>query len=95
MYELLLAAILGIVEGVTEFLPVSSTAHLRIAQSFLGLSLEDEFWKLFAVFIQLGAILAVMVFYRARLKDFTTDALKLRAAPGRNHFIAEFTQDPR
>jgi undecaprenyl-diphosphatase len=81
MHELLLSAILGIVEGVTEFLPVSSTAHLRIAQKFLGLSLEDEFWKLFAVFIQLGAILAVMVFYRGRLKAFTADAMKNLGSP--------------
>lgn len=76
MNDFLLAAILGVVEGVTEFLPVSSTAHLRIAQHYLGVSLSDEYWKLFAVFIQLGAILAVVVLYRFRLLQFLKDGLK-------------------
>lgn len=75
MNDFLLAAILGVVEGVTEFLPVSSTAHLRIAQHYLGISLEDEYWKLFAVFIQLGAILSVIVLYRTRLLGFFRDCL--------------------
>jgi undecaprenyl-diphosphatase len=75
MSEYVLAAILGVVEGITEFLPISSTAHLRIAQHFLGISLDDEFWKLFAIFIQLGAILAVAVLLRARLSSFFRDAL--------------------
>jgi undecaprenyl-diphosphatase len=79
MNDYLLAVILGIVEGITEFLPISSTAHLRIAQHYLGVSLEDEYWKLFAVFIQLGAILAVMVLYRARLKGFGREAVGLSA----------------
>ncbi len=70
MNDFLLALILGVVEGVTEFLPVSSTAHIRLVQHYLGVSLSDEFWKLFAVFIQLGAILAVMVLYRQRLRAF-------------------------
>lgn len=77
MNDLLLAVILGVVEGITEFLPVSSTAHLRIAQHFLGISLEDEYWKLFAVFIQLGAILAVMVLYRGRLRQFLLEATRI------------------
>lgn len=76
MNDFLLAVILGVVEGITEFLPVSSTAHLRIAQHYLGVSLEDEYWKLFAVFIQLGAILAVMVLYRTRLLNFLKDGLR-------------------
>ncbi|MCO5143874.1 MAG: undecaprenyl-diphosphate phosphatase [Oligoflexia bacterium] len=74
MNSILLAVILGIVEGVTEFLPVSSTAHLRITQYYLGISLEDEFWKLFAIFIQLGAILAVVAIYREKLKTFLKEA---------------------
>jgi len=74
MNEYLLAVILGVVEGVTEFLPVSSTAHLRIVQAYLGVPLEDEYWKFFAVFIQLGAILAVMVLFRGRLASFAKDA---------------------
>ena len=53
---------LGIVEGVTEFLPISSTAHLDITRTLLGLSATD-FMKSFEIIIQLGAILAVVVLY--------------------------------
>ena len=60
------AVILGIVEGVTEFLPVSSTGHLLLVERFLGLD-ESGFWKSFAVLIQLGAILAILALYFARL----------------------------
>lgn len=75
MNDYLLAVILGIVEGVTEFLPVSSTAHLRFAQHYLGISLESEFWKMFAIVIQLGAILSVIVLYRERLQRFTGETI--------------------
>jgi undecaprenyl-diphosphatase len=57
--------ILGIVEGLTEFIPVSSTGHLLLTKSLLGL--PDGFWDTFAVLIQLGAILAVVAIYFARL----------------------------
>lgn len=70
MNDILLSIILGVVEGITEFLPVSSTAHLRISQALLGVSLQDEFWKLFAIFIQLGAILSVVLLYRKKLLGF-------------------------
>ena len=60
------AVILGIVEGVTEFIPVSSTGHLLLAERFFNLG-EGNFWKSFAVLIQLGAILAILVIYFARL----------------------------
>lgn len=76
MNDYLIAILLGVVEGITEFLPVSSTAHLRITQHFLGLSLEDEYWKLFAIFIQLGAIFSVMVFYRIRLAGLLRSFLR-------------------
>ncbi len=76
MNEYLWAIVLGIVEGITEFLPVSSTAHLRIAQALLGISLDDEYWKLFAIFIQLGAILSVVVLFRVRLGNFAREALR-------------------
>lgn len=70
MTDLLLAVWFGIVEGLTEFLPVSSTAHLRVAQYFAGISADDPFWKMFAVVIQIGAILAVVVYFWGRLIKF-------------------------
>ncbi len=60
--HLLFAAILGIVEGVTEFLPISSTAHLILTTKLLGLP-QNEYWTFFEVFIQAGAILAVITSY--------------------------------
>ena len=60
------AVILGIVEGVTEFLPVSSTGHLLLAERFFNLG-EGSFWNSFTVLIQLGAILAILVIYFAKL----------------------------
>lgn len=83
MNDYLMATVLGVVEGITEFLPISSTAHLRIAQHFLGLSLEDEYWKLFAIFIQLGAILSVVAYYRARLIDLSKPFLADLFSPGK------------
>ena len=66
MSDAVRAVILGIVEGVTEFLPVSSTGHLLLAERFFNLG-EDNFWKSFAILIQLGAILAIVVIYFAKL----------------------------
>ncbi|MGA7806522.1 undecaprenyl-diphosphate phosphatase [Bradyrhizobium sp.] len=64
--DTLRAVILGVVEGVTEFLPVSSTGHLLLVGRFFDLG-EDDFWKSFDVLIQLGAILAIVVIYFAKL----------------------------
>ncbi len=64
--DLLKAVVLGVVEGVTEFLPVSSTGHLLLVERFMDLDREN-FWKTFAVMIQLGAILAILVIYFGRL----------------------------
>jgi undecaprenyl-diphosphatase len=64
------ALILAIIEGLTEFLPVSSTGHMVIARSFMGIG-KDEFVKLFEVAIQLGAILAVVVLYWKKFFDFS------------------------
>jgi undecaprenyl-diphosphatase len=66
MSDAIRAVILGIIEGVTEFLPVSSTGHLLLAERFFNLG-EDDFWKSFAILIQLGAILAIVVLYFAKL----------------------------
>ena len=63
------AIIIAVVEGITEFLPISSTGHMIIASSFLGIS-EDNFTKLFEVAIQLGAIMAVVVLYYKKFFDF-------------------------
>jgi undecaprenyl-diphosphatase len=62
-----LAVVLGIVEGLTEFLPVSSTAHLRIVEALLGLDLGDPYWKTFSIVIQLGAVLCLPIYFRERI----------------------------
>ncbi|RME16146.1 MAG: undecaprenyl-diphosphate phosphatase [Bacteroidetes bacterium] len=65
------ALILGIIEGITEFLPISSTGHLIIGSAVLGLN-PDDFLKLFTVAIQLGAILSVIVLYFKKFFDFSS-----------------------
>ena len=70
MNDYLLSLLLGIIEGLTEFLPVSSTAHLRIAERLLHLSLSDGYWKMYSIVIQLGAILCLPVYFRARIAKF-------------------------
>jgi undecaprenyl-diphosphatase len=70
MYDYLLSVFLGIVEGLTEFLPVSSTAHLRICEALLHIDLQDPFWKMYTIVIQLGAILALPVYFWGRIVRF-------------------------
>lgn len=70
MNDYLLSLILGIIEGLTEFLPVSSTAHLRISEALLHLNLQDGYWKMYSIVIQLGAILCLPVYFRARIAKF-------------------------
>ena len=70
MHEYFLSIFLGIVEGLTEFLPVSSTAHLRICEALLHIDLHDGFWKMYTIVIQLGAILALPVYFRERIVKF-------------------------
>jgi len=70
MNEYFLSIFLGIVEGLTEFLPVSSTAHLRICEALLHINLQDGFWKMYTIVIQLGAILALPVYFRERILAF-------------------------
>ncbi len=70
MNDFLLSVILGVIEGLTEFVPVSSTAHLRIAESLLGVDLQSGFWKMYSIVIQLGAILALTAFFWRRILNF-------------------------
>src|SRR5262245_43167158 len=70
MFDYLLSVFLGIVEGLTEFLPVSSTAHLRICEALLHIDLHDGFWKMYTIVIQLGAILALPVYFWRRILQF-------------------------
>jgi len=68
--DYLLSVILGVVEGLTEFLPVSSTAHLRIAEALLHLDLGNAYWKMYTIVIQLGAILTLPIYFRERIAKF-------------------------
>jgi undecaprenyl-diphosphatase len=68
--DYVLSVLLGIVEGLTEFLPVSSTAHLRIAEALLRVDLSSGYWKMYTIVIQLGAILVLPVYFRARIMKF-------------------------
>ena len=70
MNDYLLSLLLGIVEGLTEFLPVSSTAHLRISEALLHVSLTSGYWKMYSIVIQLGAILCLPVYFRHRIAKF-------------------------
>lgn len=70
MNDYLLSLLLGIVEGLTEFLPVSSTAHLRIAEALLHISLSSGYWKMYTIVIQLGAILCLPIYFRERIAKF-------------------------
>src|SRR5438105_15965786 len=68
LFDLIKAIVLGVVEGLTEFLPVSSTGHLLLFEHFFGGELDKKaFWDSFAVLIQFGAILALLSIYFTRL----------------------------
>ena len=71
--EIIKAIILGIVEGVTEWLPVSSTGHMILVDEFLKLNVSKEFMEMFLVVIQLGAILAVILLYWKKIFPFKFD----------------------
>ena len=76
MNPYLQSVLLGIVEGLTEFLPVSSTAHLRITEGLMNIPLDDAYWKMYTIVIQLGAILALTLLFLGRIVEF------LRTFPG-------------
>lgn len=69
--ELIKSAFLGLVEGITEWLPISSTGHMILVDEFISLNVTREFWNMFQVVIQLGAILAVCVCFFHRLNPFS------------------------
>lgn len=71
--EILKAIILGVVEGITEWLPVSSTGHMILVDEFLKLNVSPEFMKMFLVVIQLGAIMAVVIIFWKKIFPFTFD----------------------
>jgi undecaprenyl-diphosphatase len=62
--------ILGIVEGLTEFLPVSSTAHLRITEALMRIPMDNAYWKMYTIVIQMGAILALLLLFLGRTVGF-------------------------
>ena len=71
MLELLKAVLFGIVEGITEWLPISSTGHLILLDEFVELKVSAEFYEMFQVVIQLGAILAVILLFFHKLNPFS------------------------
>jgi len=64
------SVLLGIIEGLTEFLPVSSTAHLRITEALMKIPLDDAYWKMYTIVIQAGAILALLLLFLERIVGF-------------------------
>ena len=74
--DIIKSIILGIIKGITEWLPISSTGHLIIADEFIKLGMTDEFMEMFNVVIQLGAILAVVVIFWNKMWPFTADKTK-------------------
>ena len=76
MFEILKVFLLGIVEGITEWLPISSTGHLILVDEFIKLGASDAFKEMFNVVIQLGAIMAVVVLYFRKLNPFSTKKTK-------------------
>jgi undecaprenyl-diphosphatase len=68
--DTVVSVILGVVEGLTEFLPVSSTAHLRLAEKLMDIDLSNGYWKMYSIVIQLGAILCLPIYFRQRIIKF-------------------------
>jgi undecaprenyl-diphosphatase len=66
------SVLLGIIEGLTEFLPVSSTAHLRLIEALWHIDLSDGYWKMYTIVIQLGAILCLPVYFRSRIVAYVS-----------------------
>lgn len=86
MSDALRAAILGIIEGLTEFLPISSTGHMVLAMPWLGVEGDQDPWQAFLYFIQIGAILAVIIYFFRRLWRQT---FRPRAPGWSNHVVTK------
>ena len=71
MIELLKSLLFGIVQGITEWLPVSSTGHMILLEELVKLNVSEAFWEMFLVVIQFGSILAVVVLYFSKLNPFS------------------------
>ena len=91
MIEILKAILFGIVEGVTEWLPISSTGHLILLDQLVALNVSDEFKTMFDVVIQLGAILAVVVLFFHKLNPFAGD----KTAPEKKKHLEALGQGGR
>ena len=76
IFEIVKTVLLGIVEGITEWLPISSTGHMILLNDVLQLRVSDEFFEMFEVVIQLGAILAVVILYWKTIWPFKKVTLK-------------------
>ena len=74
--ETLKAILFGLVEGITEWLPISSTGHMILLDEFVKMNVSAEFWKLFLVVIQLGAIMAVVLIYFRKIFPFNFNKAK-------------------
>lgn len=90
MWEIVKAVILGVIEGITDWLPVSSTGHLILADEFLSLNMSEEFIEMFNVVIQLGAILAVVVLFWPKLWPFQNDPEAARGETGAKALVDRF-----
>ena len=73
LFEILKALLFGIVEGITEWLPVSSTGHMILLNEFVKLNVSEQFWDMFLVVIQLGAIIAVVLLFWKKIFPFQFD----------------------
>ncbi|MBQ9832205.1 MAG: undecaprenyl-diphosphate phosphatase [Clostridia bacterium] len=80
LFEIIKSILFGIVEGITEWLPISSTGHMILLEEFLSLKVSPEFWDVFLVVIQLGAILAVVVLFWGKLWPFSLENGKLTSS---------------
>ncbi|MEG2378466.1 MAG: undecaprenyl-diphosphate phosphatase [Clostridia bacterium] len=78
--EFIKAAVIGIIQGITEWLPISSTGHMILAEEFIKLNVSPDFWNLFLVIIQLGSILAVLFLFFHKLNPFSK-----RKSPSQRH----------